>query len=152
MAENVHSTGLRREFWRSLINVAINGIGNTFADVPQLGLPGGTAVNGNGGQTSNSFLIDDELTPQDKALVGNATGSVDLPNGQINLLGMEIALDRYTGNLQGTVTASYIEGISAAETRDQTDAIPQSVLSNALNYIADQATNQVPVNSTALYG
>jgi hypothetical protein len=132
--------------------MVINGIGNTSANVPQLGFPGSTAVNGAGGQNNNAFVIDDELTPQDKALVSDATGSVDLPNGQINMLAMRIALDRYAGNLQGPVTASYIEGISAAEMRDRTNAIPQSVLNNAVSYIADQTASQLPDNGTALYG
>lgn len=109
--------------------MAINGISNCLPgfDALQLSFSGSNSVKG-GGQKSSGFRIDDELTPQDKALVSNAAGSVDLPNGQINMLAMHIALDRYAGHLQGPVTASYIEGISAAEIRDQTNAIPQSVL------------------------
>jgi len=83
-------------------------------------------------------VIDDELTSQDKSLVTAAEGGVDLPNGQINMLATEIALDRYTGHLQGPVTASYIEGIGNAENRDGTDFISQSILSKALDYVAER--------------
>ena len=120
--------------------MAINGISNCLPgfDALQLSFSGSNSVKGGGHKSS--FRIDDELTPQDKALVSNAAGSVDLPNGQINLLAMQIALDRYARHLHGPVTASYIEGISAAELRDQTNAIPQSVLDKALRYIADRTT------------
>jgi hypothetical protein len=133
--------------------MAINGISNGLPDfaASQLRFSGNSAVKG-GGQKSTSFLIDDELTPQDKALVSNAAGSVDLPNGQINMLAMQIALDRHAGHLQGPVTASYIEGISAAEVRDQTNAIPQSVLDKAFRYIADQTADHATSNSAILYG
>jgi hypothetical protein len=93
-------------------------------------------------------VIDDELTSQDKSLVTAAEGGVDLPNGQINMLATEIALDRYTGHLQGPVTASYIEGIGNAENRDGTDFISQSLLSKALDYVAEPATS----NSTGSAG
>jgi hypothetical protein len=115
--------------------MAINGISNGSPDfdASRLRFSGNSAVKG-AGQNGTAFLIDDELTPHDKALVSDAAGSVDLPNGQINLLAMHIALDRNAGNLQGPVTASYIEGISATELRDQTNAIPQSVLDKAWFY------------------
>jgi hypothetical protein len=90
------------------------------------------------GGRNNVCVIDDELTPQDTALVVAAEGGVNLPNGKINVLAMEIALDRYTGHLQGSVTASYIENVANSEKRDNTDAIPQSVLSKALQYLAGQ--------------
>ena len=133
--------------------MAINGI-STFLpgfDALQLSFCGSSAVRG-GSQKGNSFLIDDELTPQDKALVSNAAGSVDLPHGRINMLAMQIALDRHAGHLQGPVTASYIEGISAAETRDQTNAIPQSVLDKALRYIENQTAAHAAPNTTMLFG
>ena len=80
--------------------MAINGIGNAFADVSELGFSNSSAVNDAGGPNRNGCGIDDELTTQDKAIVTGATGSLDLPNRQINMLAMQIALDRYTGHLE----------------------------------------------------
>lgn len=63
--------------------------------------------------------INDALTPDDKNLVIAATGGLDLvaPNGthQINTLAMRIALDRAVGNLNGPVTASYLENAKNQE-------------------------------------
>lgn len=66
--------------------------------------------------------INDALTTQDKQLVIAATGGLNLigSNGthQINYLAMRIAMDRAIGNLNGPVTASYLNNIMGSQSRD----------------------------------
>jgi len=68
-------------------------------------------------------------------LVTAATGGLNLigPNGahQINYLAMQIAMDRAIGNINGPVTASYLNNIIASQRRDldlnqQQDAVLSS--------------------------
>ena len=119
--------------------MTIGGLNSTalyFGSVPAASF--GTGSLESGGQ-SGSFVIDDELTTQDKSLISAASGSLDLPDGKINTLAMQIALDRYSGNIQGPVTTSYINNIGQQEARDGTNAISQSVLSKALDYLSQQS-------------
>ena len=89
-------------------------------------------------------VIEEALTEADKKLVTAAAGALDPEDlkgvHHMNPLAVRIALDRATGALRGSVTASYLATMLCGERRTaafepQTPAVPYEVVARALTLV-----------------
>jgi hypothetical protein len=94
-------------------------------------------------QKSQSFVINDLLTANDKKLVEAATGELQPVSSsglhEVNQLATRIALDRETGTLSGEVDENYINKLMAEQSsNNHAETIQFSALQKSLEFLKQE--------------